>query len=74
MKNTVFWDINTQFVPHRKPNTSPIQSRADKCYVISEVFTALTTKNAVFWDIITQFIPHRRYITLFYRVQPVNAM
>jgi hypothetical protein len=28
MKNAVFWDIKSQFVPHRKHITSPIQSRA----------------------------------------------
>jgi hypothetical protein len=28
MKNVVFWDINTQFVPHRKDITSPLQRSA----------------------------------------------
>jgi hypothetical protein len=26
MKNVVFWDIKTQFVPHRRHITSPLQS------------------------------------------------
>jgi hypothetical protein len=26
MKNVAFWDINTQFVPHRKHITSPLES------------------------------------------------
>jgi hypothetical protein len=29
MKNAVFWDIKTQFVPHRRHVTSPLQSPAD---------------------------------------------
>jgi hypothetical protein len=28
MKNDVFWDIKTQFVPHRQHITSPLQSSA----------------------------------------------
>jgi hypothetical protein len=28
MKNAVFWDIETQFIPHRRHNTSPLQSLA----------------------------------------------
>jgi hypothetical protein len=28
MKNVVFWDIKTQFIPHRKHVTSPLQSPA----------------------------------------------
>jgi hypothetical protein len=28
MKNVVFWDIKTQFVPHRRHMTSPLQSPA----------------------------------------------
>jgi hypothetical protein len=28
MKNVVFWDIKTQFVPHRRHITSPLQSLA----------------------------------------------
>jgi hypothetical protein len=58
MKNAVFWDVKTQFIPHRRHITSPLQSP-----VRFEVFTAVTMKNAVFWDIKTQFAPHRRHIT-----------
>jgi hypothetical protein len=28
MKNSVFWDLNSQLVPHRKHSTSPLQSPA----------------------------------------------
>jgi hypothetical protein len=28
MKNAVFWDIKSQFIPHRKHITSPLQSPA----------------------------------------------
>jgi hypothetical protein len=28
MKNVVFWDIKTQFVPHRRHITSPLQNPA----------------------------------------------
>jgi hypothetical protein len=28
MKNAVFWDIGTQFVPHRRHITSPLQRPA----------------------------------------------
>jgi hypothetical protein len=28
IKNVVFWDIKTQFVPHRRNITSPLQSAA----------------------------------------------
>jgi hypothetical protein len=63
MKNVVFWDINTQFVPHMKHITSPLQSPAGYCCVRFEVFTAVAMKNAVFWDIKLQFIPNRKHIT-----------
>jgi hypothetical protein len=63
MKNVVIWDTKTQFVPHRRHITSPLQSPASQCYVRFEVFTAVTMKNAVFWDIKTRFIPHGRHIT-----------
>jgi hypothetical protein len=39
MKNSVFWDIRTQFIPHIKHITS------------FQVFTAVTMKNAIFWDV-----------------------
>jgi hypothetical protein len=55
MKNGVFWDIKTQFLPHRRHITSPLQSPASYCYVRFEVFTAVTMKN-VFLDRETQFL------------------
>jgi hypothetical protein len=63
MKNGVFWDIETQFVLHRRHIMSPLQSPASYCYVRFEVFMAVTMKNVVFWDIETQFVLHRRHIT-----------
>jgi hypothetical protein len=63
MKNVVFWDIKTQFVPHRRHITSQVQSPASYCYERFEVFTAVTMKNVVFWAIEPQFIPHRKHIT-----------
>jgi hypothetical protein len=63
MKNAIFLDIKTQFIPHRRHIRSPLQSAASSCYVRFEVFTAVTTKNVVFLDIKTQFVPHRRHIT-----------
>jgi hypothetical protein len=63
MKNVVFWDINPQFVLHRRHITSPLQSPASYCYVRFEIFTAVTMKNGVFWDIKPQFVLHRRHIT-----------
>jgi hypothetical protein len=51
IKNAVFWYIETQFVPHKKHNASPLQSPVGSCYVNFEVFTAVTAKNAVFWDV-----------------------
>jgi hypothetical protein len=39
MKNVVFWDRRTQFIPHKRHITSPL-----------EVFMMVTMKNAVFWD------------------------
>jgi hypothetical protein len=51
MKNAVFCDLKTQFLPHRKHITSPPQSPAGSCYVRFEVFTAATVKSAVFWDV-----------------------
>jgi hypothetical protein len=63
MKNYAFWDIKTQYVPHRKHITSPLQSPTSKYYVRFEVFTAVTMKYVVFWDMKSQFILHRRQIT-----------
>jgi hypothetical protein len=51
MKNVVFWDIKTQFVPHRKHITSPLESPSSQYYVRFEFFTAMTMKNAVFCDV-----------------------
>jgi hypothetical protein len=62
MKDAVFWDIQTQFVPHRIHIMSPLQSPASQCYVRFEVSTAVTMNNVVFWDIKTRFVPHRIHI------------
>jgi hypothetical protein len=51
MKEVVFWDIKTQFIPHRKYFASLLQNPADYCYVRFEVYTAVTMKNAVFLDV-----------------------
>jgi hypothetical protein len=50
MKNSVFWDIKTLIIPHRRNIASPLQSPASECYVRFEVFTALTMKNVI-WDV-----------------------
>jgi hypothetical protein len=52
MKNAIFWDIKSQFVPHRRHITSPLPSK---------IWDFMN--NVAFWDIKTQFIPHRRHIT-----------
>jgi hypothetical protein len=62
MKNTVFWDIKAQFLPHRKHITSLLQSPGGQFYVGFGVLTAVTTMKAVFWDIKTRFLPHRKHI------------
>jgi hypothetical protein len=49
MKNAVFWEVKTQFVPHRRQITSPLQRTAG--LVRFEVSTAVTMKNSVFWDV-----------------------
>jgi hypothetical protein len=51
MKDAVFWDIKTQFVPHREL-MSPLQSPAGERYVRFEAFSKVTMKNAVFWDVV----------------------
>jgi hypothetical protein len=51
MKNAVFWDIQTQFITHRRHITSALQSLASYRYIWFEVFTAVNMKNAVFWDL-----------------------
>jgi hypothetical protein len=53
MKNGVFWNIKTQFVPHRRHIMSPLQSPASSCFVRFDILTALTVKNVVFWDVMT---------------------
>jgi hypothetical protein len=53
MKNGVFWDIKTQFVPHMRQITSPLQSTASYCYVLYEVLMAVTMK------IQSCSVPHR---------------
>jgi hypothetical protein len=51
MKNAVFYDIKTQFVPHKKHISSQPQSPPGLCHVIFEVFGAVTMKNAVYWNV-----------------------
>jgi hypothetical protein len=51
MKNVVFWVIKTQFIPHRRHITSPLQSLTGEFYVRFEVFTAVTMKNTIFCDV-----------------------
>jgi hypothetical protein len=63
MRNAVFWDIKSHFVPHGRHITSPLLIPASQCHGRFEVFTAVTMKNAIFWDIKTQFVLHRRHIT-----------
>jgi hypothetical protein len=74
MKNAVFWDIKTQFVPHKKHITSPLHTPAGYCYVRFEVITAVTMKNAVFWDIKSSSYLRRNILLFRYRDQTVNAM
>jgi hypothetical protein len=73
MKKIVFWDIITQFVPHRRHYVSTMFP-ASKCYVRSEVFAAVTIKNVVFWDIKPSSYFTVDTVPLCYRAQPVNAM
>jgi hypothetical protein len=63
MENAVFWDIKTQFVPHRRHITALPQRPAGYFYVRFEAFTVVTMEKAVFWDMKTHFLPHRRHIT-----------
>jgi hypothetical protein len=44
MKNAVFWDIKTPFVPYKKHTTSPEHSQLMLCHIW--VFMAVTMKNA----------------------------
>jgi hypothetical protein len=73
MKNAVFWDIKTQFIPHRGHITTPLQSPAGKCYVRFVFFTAVTIKNALFWDLITVHTSQEtQYLSP--TDEPINAM
>jgi hypothetical protein len=49
MRNVVFWNIKTHFVPHRRNIISKLLSPAGYCYARFEIFTEVTIKNAVFW-------------------------
>jgi hypothetical protein len=60
-KYVVFWDIKTQFVPHRKNYFSTIGHNLLLLCRIG-VFTAATMKNTVFWDVKINFVPHRKHI------------
>jgi hypothetical protein len=73
MKNDIFWDIKTQFVPHRRHITSSLQSLAGSCYVRFEVFTAVTMKTAVFWDI-KKPVRTSKEIHLFSATGPIRLM
>jgi hypothetical protein len=53
MKNVIFWGLKSQFVPHRRHITSPLQSPAGSRYVRFEVFKAATMKNTAFCDVTT---------------------
>jgi hypothetical protein len=46
MKNAAFWDIKTQFIPHKTHYVSTTQP--SRLILRFEVFTAVTMKNAVF--------------------------
>jgi hypothetical protein len=59
MKNVVFWDIRTEFVPHKRHISATESSQLMLCKI--EVFTAVTMKNAVLWDIKTRFVPNRKH-------------
>jgi hypothetical protein len=48
MKNAVFWEIKTQFVPHRKHYFSATESSQ---LMLCKISTAVTMKNVVFWDV-----------------------
>jgi hypothetical protein len=48
MKDAVFWDIKSQFIPHRRHIASLPESSAGSCYVRFEVSKAVTMKNVAF--------------------------
>jgi hypothetical protein len=48
-KIVVYWDIKTQFIPHRRHYVSATEaSRLKLCKI--ELFTVVTMKNVVYWD------------------------
>jgi hypothetical protein len=51
MKNAVFWDIESLFIPHMKHIISPLQRPAIQYCVRFAISAAVTMKNAVLWDI-----------------------
>jgi hypothetical protein len=62
VKNAVFWDIKTQFLPYRKHITPPLESPASYCCVRFQVITTMTMKNALFWDVMPcVFCKDRRF-------------
>jgi hypothetical protein len=72
MKNAIFWDVNTQFVPHRKHYVSATKPRR-LMLCRFDIFTAVTMKNAVFWDIETCSYLTGNTLPLHYKAQSVNA-
>jgi hypothetical protein len=62
MKNTVFWDIKTHFIPHRKHyvfDTEPSRLMLCKIWGFDG---GVTMKNAVYRDIKTHFVLLRKHI------------
>jgi hypothetical protein len=51
MKNAVYWNIKTHFIPHRRHLTSPLLSPAVSCYVRFVDYTAVTLKVTHFWKV-----------------------
>jgi hypothetical protein len=53
MKNSVFWDIKSQYILRTSQETLRIRNRAQPVNAMlrSEVFTEVTMKNSVFWDV-----------------------
>jgi hypothetical protein len=69
MKNAVFWDIYTRFIPHRKHIISPLQSPTGYWYVRFQMFTAVTMKNAEFWDVtLCGFCKNRHFEGSYYDI------
>jgi hypothetical protein len=62
MKNGVFWDIKTQFVPHRKNNVSTTESsRLMLCKIWG--FHSIDYEECRLLGNKTHFVPHRKHIT-----------